>query len=106
MVYAKMMKQAKPAKSIPKQRLVSTQLDKNHKILRELPERLDKRMADVAHRNAVLRATQAYNARIDRDRIVSHIHDRPASLQKQAAMAHVGELTRKIHRLSGKGLPL
>ena len=101
MVYAKTMKQAKPAKSIPKKRLVSTQLDKNHKILRELPERLDKRMADVAHRADLLKATMAYNARIGRDRIVAHIHDRPASLQKQAAMAHVGELTRRIHKLAG-----
>ena len=104
MVYAKTRtKPVKTAKSAPK--FNKTQL-KNHQILRELPERLDKRMADVAQRNEVLRATQAYNARIDRDRIVSHIHDRPASLQKQAAMAHVGELTRKIHKLSGKGLPL
>ena len=100
------MKQAKPAKSIPKKRLVSTQVDKHHKMLRELPERLDKRMADVAQRNEVLRSVQAYNARIDRDRIIAHIHDRPASLQKQAAMAHVGELTRKIHKLYGKGLPI
>ena len=84
----------------------TTQVDKNHKILREIPDRLDKRMADVAQRNEVLRATQAYNARIDRDRIVAHIHDRPASLQKQAAMAHVGELTRKIHKLTGKCLPI
>ena len=100
------MKQAKPAKPIPKKRLVSTQLDANHKILRELPERLDKRMADVAQRNDLLKSTMAYNARIERDRIVAHIHDRPASFQKQAAMAHVGELTRKIHKLSGKGLTL
>ena len=105
MVYAKTRsKPVKTAKSAPK--FNTTKLDKNHQILRELPERLDKRMADVAQRNEVLRATQAYNARIDRDRIVSHIHDRPASLQKQAAMAHVNELTRKIHKLSGKGLPL
>ena len=105
MVYAKTRtKPVKTAKSA--QKFNNTRLDKNHKILREIPERLDKRMADVAQRNEVLRATQAYNARIDRDRIVSHIHDRPASLQKQAAMAHVGELTRKVHKLSGKGLPL
>ena len=105
MVYAKT--RAKPptaAKPAPK--FNNTQVDNNHQILREIPERLDKRMADVAQRNEVLRATQAYNARIDRDRIVSHIHDRPASLQKQAAMAHVGELTRRIHKLAGKGLPI
>ena len=62
-------------------------------------------MADVAQRNEVLKATHAYNARIERDRIIAHIHDRPDSLQKQAAMAHVGELTRRIHKLAGKGLP-
>ena len=105
MVYAKTRtKPPTAAKSAPK--FNKTQVDKNHKILREIPERLDKRMADVAQRNEVLRATQAYNARIDRDRIVAHIHDRPASLQKQAAMADAGELTRKIPKLAGKGLPL
>ena len=91
---------------MPKKKFVSTQIDKHHEIVRDVPERLDKRMADVAQRNEILKATEAYNARIERDRIIAHIHDRPASLQKQAAMAHVGELTRKIHKLSGKGLPL
>ena len=105
MVYAKARsKPVKTAKSAPK--FNKTQLDKNHQLLREIPERLDKRMADVAQRNEVLRATQAYNLRIDRDRVVAHIHDRPASLQKQAAMAHVGELTRRIHKLAGKGVPI
>ena len=105
MVYAKTRtKPPTAAKSAPK--FNKTQLDKNHKILRELPERLDKRMADVAQRNDVLRATQSYNHRIERDRIVAHIHDRPASLQKQQAMMHVRELTRRIHKLAGKGLPI
>ena len=105
MVYAKTRtKPPKAAKSAPK--FNKTQVDKNHKILREIPERLDKRMADVAQRNDLLKSTMAYNARIERDLIISHIHDRPASLQKQAAMAHVGELTRKIHKLAGKGLPI
>ena len=105
MVYAKTRtKPRTAAKSSPK--LIKTQLDRTHTILRELPERLEKRMADVAQRNDLLKSTMAYNARIERDRIVAHIHDRPASFQKQAAMAHVGELTRKIHKLAGKGLPL
>ena len=104
MVYAKTRtKPPKAAKSAPK--FNKTQIDKHHKILREVPERLDKRMADVAQRNEVLKATHAYNARIERDRAIAHIHDHPDSLQKQAAMAHVGELTRRIHKLAGKGLP-
>ena len=104
MVYAKTRtKPPKAAKSAPK--FNKTQIDKHHKILREVPEKLDKRMADVEKRNEILKATHAYNARIERDRIIAHIHDRPPSLQKQAAMAHVGELTRRIHKLAGKGLP-
>ena len=90
---------------MPNKKLVSTDVDKHHTILRTIPERLDKRMADVAQRNEVLKATHAYNARIERDRISAHIHDRPDSLQKQAAMAHMGDLTRRIHKLAGKGLP-
>ena len=58
---------------MPKKKFVNTQIDKHHKILREVPERLDKRMADVAQRNEVLKATHAYNARIERDRIIAHI---------------------------------
>ena len=105
MVYAKTRtKPPKPAKSVPK--FNNTQVENKHKLLREIPDRLDKRMADVAQRNEALRSTMAYNARIDRDRIVAHIHDRPASLQKHVAMAHVGEFTRKIHKLTGKGLPI
>ena len=80
-------------------------MDKHHKIWRELPERLAKRMSDVAARNEMLRATEAYNARIERDRLIAHLHDRPTSLHKQAAQAHIGDLTRRIHRLAGKGLP-
>ena len=104
MVYAKT--RAKPVKAAKSAKFNTTQVDKKHKILRELPERLDKRMADVAQRNDLLKSTMAYNARIEMNRNISHIHDRPASLQKQAAMAHVGELTRKIHKLAGKGLPI
>ena len=55
---------------MPKKKFVSTHIDKHHKGLREAPERLDKHMADVAQRNEVLKATQAYNTRIERDRLL------------------------------------
>ena len=81
------------------------QADKRHKILRELPERMEQRVSNIHARNTVLRATEAQNLAIERQRVVSHIHDMPASLQKQAALHHVGDLTRRIHKLAGKGLP-
>ena len=106
MVYAKTTKLAKEHSKMPKKKFVSTHIDKHHKMLCGVRERLDKRMAVVAQRNEILKATETYNARIERDRIVAHIHDRPASFQKQAAMAHVGELTRRIHKLAGQRLAI
>ena len=81
------------------------QVDKQHKILRELPERMEQRNSNVHARNEMLRATAAQNLRIERQRVTSHIHDMPASLQKAAALQHIGDLTRRIHKLAGKGLP-
>ena len=81
------------------------QVDRQHKILRELPQRMDQRIANIHARNEMLRATEAQNLAIERRRVISHIHDMPATLQKQAALHHVGDLTRRIHKLTGKGLP-
>ena len=81
------------------------QADRQHKILRELPERMEQRISNIHARNEMLRPTEAQNLAIERQRVVSHIHDMPASLQKQAALQHVGDLTRRIHKLAGKGLP-
>ena len=83
----------------------ASQADKQHKILRELPERMEQRISNVHARKEMLRASEAQNLGIERQRVISHIHDMPASLQKQAAMQHVGGLTRRIHKLAGKGLP-
>ena len=81
------------------------QVDKQHKVLRELPERMEQRISNVHARNEMLNATEAHTLRIERQRVVSHMHDMPASLQKQAAQHHIGDLTRRIHSLAGKGLP-
>ena len=83
----------------------AVQADKQHKLLRALPERMEQRISNVHARNEMLRATDAHNLAIERQRVASHIHDTPASLQKQAALQHVGDLTRRIHKLAGKGLP-
>ena len=81
------------------------QADRQHNILKELPERMEQRISNIHARHEMLKATEAQNLAIERQRVVSHIHDMPASLQKQAAMQHVGDLTRRIHKLAGKGLP-
>ena len=96
---------ASKAKAPKRKFAPAIQTDRQHKILRELPERMERRISNVHARNEMLRATEAQNLAIERQRVVSHIHDMPASLQKQAAQQHVGDLTRRIHKLAGKGLP-
>ena len=80
----------------------AVQVDKHRRILRELPERAEQRVASVQSRHEMLRAAEAQNLRIERDRVNSHLHDMPASLQRAAALLHVGDLTRKIHSLAKK----
>ena len=80
-------------------------MDKQHKFLRKLPERMEQKLSNFHARNEMLRATTAHNLSIKRQRVISHVLDMPTNLQKAAALHRVGDLTRKINRLAGKGLP-
>ena len=82
----------------------AVQADAHHKILRELPERMERRVANIHARNEMLRATEAQNLRIERDRVNAHLHSMPGGLQRLAAQHHVGDLTRRIHKLAQEGL--
>ena len=80
-------------------------LDQYNRIVREMPRHVKKRMQNIAARHEILQAAEAYNARLERDRVTAHLHTMPAGLQRLAAMNHIGQLDRKIHHLAGKGLP-
>ena len=79
-------------------------LDKHRRIVREMPVHVEKRMQDIAARNEILSATEAYNARLERDRVTAALHNMPPGLQKMAAQYHVGRLNTKLHHLAGKGV--
>ena len=79
-------------------------LDKHRRIVREMPVHIEKRMQNIAARNEILNATEAYNARLERDRVTAHLHRMPVGLQSLAARHHIGTLNQKIHALAGKGL--
>ena len=83
----------------------SVALDKHRKIVRELPQRMETRMQNVAVRNEILHAAEAYSARLERDRATAHLHHMAPGLQSVAALHHIGELNTRIHRLAGKGFP-
>ena len=82
----------------------SMALDKHRRIVREMPVHIEKRMQNIAARNEILNATEAYNARLERDRVTAHLHNMPPGLQSLAARHHIGTLNQKIHALAGKGL--
>ena len=79
-------------------------LDKHRRIVREMPVHVEKRMQDIAARNEILNATEAYNHRLERDRVTAALHNMPPGLQRLAAQHHVGTLNTKLHRLAGKGV--
>ena len=79
-------------------------LDKHRRIVREMPRHIERQMNDIAPRNEILNATEAYNARLERDRVTAHLHNMPPGLQSLAARHHIGTLNQKIHHLANKGL--
>ena len=79
-------------------------LDKSRRIVREMPVHVEKRMQDIAARNEILNATEAYNARLERDRVTAALHNMPPGLQRLAAQHHVGTLNTKLHHLANKGV--
>ena len=81
------------------------QLDKNRALLAEVPEKAPDRQNNVNSRNQMLAATQAYNLKIERDRMQSHITRMPNSLQRAAVQEYMGDLDRRVRHLARTGLP-
>ena len=79
-------------------------LDRHRRIVREMPRHVERQMNNIAARNELLASTEAYNARLERDRVQAHLHRMPAGLQSLAARHHIGTLNQKIHHLANKGL--
>ena len=79
-------------------------LDQYNRIVREMPRHVEKRMQNVAARNEILYSQEAYNARLERDRVTAHLHHMAPGLQRLAAQNHIGQLNTRIHHLAGKGI--
>ena len=69
-----------------------------------MPVHVEKRMQNIAARNEILNATEAYNAQLERDRVTAHLTNMPPGLQSLAARHHIGTLNQRLHVLAGKGL--
>ena len=79
-------------------------MNKHHRIVREMPRHVEKRMQKIAARNEILGSAEAYSARLERDRVTVQFHNMASGLQRVAALNHIGELDAKLHRLANKGL--
>ena len=90
---------------VPKNKFTTHSYDKHRRLLAEMPERVAQRQQSIYNRNQMLSATQAYNLKLEQQRIQSHISDFAAPLQKAMAQHHMGDLDRRIHKLASRGLP-
>ena len=90
---------------IRKPRFTAHKLDKHRKLLAELPAHMEQRQQNIHNRNQMLAATQAYNLKLEKQRTQAHLSEFPAGLQRQAALEHLGDLDRRVHRLAQSGLP-
>ena len=88
-----------------KGRFTAHKLDQRRKLLAELPSAMEVRQQNIHNRNQMLAATQAYNLKLEKQRTQAHLSEFPAGLQKQAALEHMGDLDRRVHRLALSGLP-
>ena len=90
---------------VPKNKFTKYTYDKHRKLLAEIPERAAQRQQNIFNRNQMLASTQAYNLRLEKQRVQSHISDFAGSLQKAMAQHHMGDLDRRLHKLASSGLP-
>ena len=79
-------------------------LDKHRRIVREMPLHYERMQQNTAARHEILHSAEAYNARLERDRVTAALHNMPPGLQRLAAQHHVGTLNTKLHHLVGKGV--
>ena len=89
----------------PNTKFSKHKLDKHRLLLAELPERVEARQQNIHNRNSMLVATQAYNLKLERQRVQSHLTPFAAPLQTQAAEFYMGDLDQRIHKLAKSGLP-
>ena len=95
----------KMKRKYPKGKFTKHAFDRHRKLLAEIPENVAQRQQNIHNRNQMLSATQAYNLKLEQQRIRSHISDFTAPMQKAMAQHHMGDLDRRIHRLASSGLP-
>ena len=91
--------------TVPKNIITKYSCDNHRKLLSEIPERLAQRQQNIYNRNQMLASTQAYNLRLEKRRVQSHLSDFAAPLQKAMAQHHMGDLDRRIQKLVSSGLP-
>ena len=89
----------------PNTKFSNHKLDKHRLLLAELPERVEANQHNIHNRNSMLAATQAYNLKLERQRVQSHLTSFAAPLQTQAAELYMGDLDQRIHKLAKSGLP-
>ena len=89
-----------------RRRFTQDNVSAHHKILRELPADVDTRIANIHHRNEILKANKMYQLRIEQDRANAALATLPANQQanlRQLMVRHRQDLMEAMLALGKKG---
>jgi hypothetical protein len=93
-------------KKLNKRVLEEHQLKKHVKILRELPQDANGRVANAHHRHEILKANKMYQLRIERDRANAAIASLPVNAQvnlRQMLVSQRNDIREAMLRFARKG---
>ena len=92
-------------KMYPKEKFTKHASARRRRLLAELPDHVQQRQQNIYNRNQMLAGMQAYNLRLEKQRIQSHMSDFVAPLQTAVTEHHMGDLNHRMHNLATAGLP-
>ena len=88
-----------------RRRFTQDQISKHVKVLRELPQDVDNRIANVHRRNEILKANKRYQMQIEKNRAHSTLQTLPVTQQVNLRQ-HLASINADLLALTRKGSPV
>ena len=94
-----------PAGKPKRRRFTQDQISKHVKVMRELPQDVDNRIANVHRRNEILKANKRYQMEIEKKRAHSALQTLPVN-QQVVLRQHLASINENLLALTRKGSPV
>ena len=88
-----------------RRRFTQDQISKHVKVLRELPQDVDNRIANVHRRNEILKANKRYQMQIEKNRVHSALQTLPVNQQVNLRQ-HLASINADLLALTRKASPV